>query len=58
MMNCPLINVVYKLLYEAFASFFYGHMSFGERGIVISSHHIAPPGEGKGARMFFLVPAL
>lgn len=23
----------YKLLYEAFASFFYGLMSFGERGI-------------------------
>lgn len=34
MMNCPLINVVYKLLYEASASYFYGLMSFGERFII------------------------
>lgn len=43
-------------MYEAFASFFIGLMSFGE----VFSKQVAsysPPGEGKGARLFFLVPA-
>lgn len=46
----------YELLYEAFASYFIGQC----RSVSTVYNKLAsysPPGEGKGARLFFLVPA-